>query len=410
MEEKGPFGRSTRRRGLSRSRAGTPARKDDIENMQVVNAIFNSYKSSQKTKDALPLSKSMPMMSIDPNANAGSANNQNGNGSNTEKEATEVLLFGYGRDHEWAAIDFFEKISGGDVLEDYDRQPPHQRYDSSLSLSRSLMQKNLSKIALRKKNTYAGGSHWIKVTFDSKEAADLACERSPHTIRGYLVYAERYRGAGPPVDAPVPGTNSGAQLDHQSLPGSFSTETLSFDSSMTASIQNSRETPTPHSREMRQIRSESTPSLTNTLSSSVSAPVLPVSSRDNISSQTTSVSHNPSSTDYNQDPQSSQNQPRQRPRHVPSAKIAILRPAEQALLPSRPRSSGIWSWFPFLALLFGASSPNTVNDSGNMGNATQIPRLQDGNVDWKQAGLYWMFFAWLDGILGTDICGLKSDE
>jgi len=43
-------------------------------------------------------------------------------------------------------------------------------------------------------------------------------------------------------------------------------------------------------------------------------------------------------------------------------------------------------------------------------SGSQVPRLEDGSFDWKTAGLYWQIFAFIDLWLGTDICGLKSED
>lgn len=399
QEEKGPFGRSTRRRGFSRSKTATPARKEDVqrlENVQAEDAIFNSYKASQRAKDTLVSSKSAPLISLDADTKTGAL-------AAVEKEATEVILYGYGFELEWAAIDFFERVSGGVILEDYDRHAPHQRYDPTSSLARVAAQRNLSKAALKKRNTYNGGQHWIKVTFDSPEAADLACDRSPHTLHGYMVFAEPYRGTGPPNDAAVPATNAGAQIDSQSLPNSFSTATISqarstaspSDSSNTVSTAtvaapDSLSAPIP----MKELRPSSL-QRPSQLASSASMPLFPGA----MATSNSTVSH------ASQETQSL----RQRPMRIEGAKRAVLRPAEQALLPTQPKYTGFMSilLIPIMALFFsGDDNNNSKTDS----SSSQIPRREDGTPDWDKASLYWRFFAMLDVLLGTDLCGLKGDD
>ncbi|GAM89642.1 hypothetical protein ANO11243_076810 [Dothideomycetidae sp. 11243] len=374
QEEKGPFGRSTRRRGFSRSKTGTPARKEDVqrlENMHAEDAIFNSYKATQRNRDTQLSSKTGPLVSIDSNAGVGA-------GAVVEKEATEVILYGYGRDLEWAAIEFYERISGGAILEDYERQAPNQRYDRMVSLSRAAAQRSLSKAALKKRNTYNGGMHWIKITFDSPEAADLACDRSPHTLHGYMVFAEPYRGVGPPNDAPVPATNA-ATIPQGST-------TASPGSSNTGATLSASDAPIP----MKEIQS-SRPQSQSGLSRMDSMPGLPGGMPGGLTSSFMSSS-------VPKEPQPV----RQRPMRIEGAKRAVLRPADQALLPTQPKYTGFLAFLPFIALLFG----NSKTDSAS----SQIPRLEDGNPDWNKASLYWHFFAWLDNILGTDMCGLKGDD
>ncbi|KAI5250200.1 hypothetical protein E4T43_00106 [Aureobasidium subglaciale] len=351
-EEKGPFGRSVRRRGFSRSKTATPARKEDVvrqENMQTEDFIFAKYKDELKAKDPVqPTQKPTDAAAAQAASDAASA-----------KEATEVILYGFGPDSQWAAIEYYERISGGSVYEDYDRHPPHQRYDHSLTYSRAkLAQRSLSQAALRKRNAYRGGDHWIKVTFDSPEAADLATHCSPHPIHGFLVYAELFRGSGPPNDAPIPYSNAGAQIDGPSLPPTFST----------------RDTLTP---------TESS----NTLSSATMTAQPTSSTNLTQASNTTALA---SSTPA-----------QKRPMRIPGATRAVLKPADLAFAePSKTVSSSLASW-PIINLFVG-----TKGDV--IGSA--VPRTDDGNFDWKNASLYWLIFAWLDYWLGTDMCGLRGDD
>jgi len=309
------------------------------------------------------------LTTIDPNTVTGGT-------SNTAKEPTEVMLYGYGRDQQWASIDFYEKISGGCIYEDYDRQPPYQRYDMSLTYSRATAQRSLSAAAKKKRNAYYGGEHWIKVTFDSPEAADLACDRSPHVLHGHLVYAEPFRGVGPPNDAPIPCSNAGAQIDSDSLPRSFSTNTLiagtegSPDSSQTATSATVNGSLAPPAFAQR---SKSQPNLLGSYD--------PFASSTDLATQDQTV--------------------RQRPMRVPGATRAVLLPAEQAFLPIPPKYSTMLASLPVIGYFLGQKN-------GNAGS--QIPRLEDGSFDWKNAGFYWLFFAWLDSIFGTDLCGLKSED
>ena len=104
--------------------------------------------------------------------------------SEAESEPMEVLLYGFGEEMQWAAIDFYERVPHGMILEDYDRQPPGQHYDITRSFGRQAAQRSLSRAAMRKKNRFAGGLHWIKVTFDTQKAAELAIARQPHIIKG----------------------------------------------------------------------------------------------------------------------------------------------------------------------------------------------------------------------------------
>ncbi|KAL1304637.1 hypothetical protein AAFC00_003601 [Neodothiora populina] len=401
-EEKGPFGRSTRRRGFSRSKTATPARKEDavrLENAQNEDAIFNRYMQEQRAKQPLPQSKTdAPLSSADGNAAAAQS-------SLPDKEPTEVILFGFGEDSQWAAIEYYERISNGLIYEDYDRHPPHQKYDHTISLNRVRAQRgSLSQAALRKRNAYKGGNHWIKVTFDSPEAADLACHCSPHPIHGFLVYAELYRGTPPPSDAPIPYSNAGAQIDTVSLPKSFSTNTLSQDT-MTTSPESSHtlSSGTANGRPQK-------PSFTSLPRSTTTPNLNSNHPFDSLSSTTTA---------FQQQQQQQQQQaqpPKQRPMRVPGATRAVLLPPEQAFLPAPPRYTGIIGYI--MALLFGSSNSSSgkptslVNAAAGAGDliGSTVPRTEDGGFDWKNASLYWLLFAWLDHVFGTDICGIRGDD
>lgn len=362
-EEKGPFGRSTRRRGFSRSKTATPARKEDavrLENMGIEDAIFAKYKEEQREKSTAQQQKTgAPISSIDPTSGASTQ-------TPSTAEPTEVTLYGYGTDQEWAAIDFYERISGGCIYEDYDRHPPHVKYDLSLSYSRAKAQRSLSAAALRKRNTYRGGDHWIKVTFDSPVAAEMAISQSPHILHGHLVYAEPFVGRGPSKDAPIPATNAGAQIDSLSLPKTFSTHT--------GAIPDLGGSPTGSS---------------NTVSSATAT--APAGHNDELVAQPQGASS----------ALAQQQAPRERPLRIAGATRAVLLPPEQAFLPSQPRYTHVLASLPIINLFVGGKGD---------GRGELVPRTEDGGFDWKNASLYWKFFAWLDMWLGTDFCGLRGED
>ena len=226
-EEKGPFGKSTSLRGLSRSRTYTPARKEDqakLDNLRATDEFFNKWKAGLREKNKTSDdTRDNALVAIDPNVAP------NPQASAIQREPTEVILYGFGTETQWAAIAFYEKASLGIIYEDYDRTPPTTHFDHTFanSASRAASLSRLSQAALRKKNTWVGGAHWIKVTFDSPEAAENACRTSPHKVCGYVVYAERYRGIGPDQDAPIFATTSGEIVGNESPPNSQSTHTMS---------------------------------------------------------------------------------------------------------------------------------------------------------------------------------------
>ncbi|QIX00812.1 hypothetical protein AMS68_006329 [Peltaster fructicola] len=333
--EKGPFGRSNRRRGTSRSRSKTaePRREEDrirAENTAAEDAIFGRLKVEPREKEK------------GSDRNEGTAAVP----KTESKEPTEVLLYGFGEDLMWAAIDFYERVSNGIILEDYERQPPGKQEPLARSLSRATAQKSLSRASLRRKNIFSGGSHWIKVTFDSAEAADLAIARSPHTIKGHLVYAEPYRGTGPGQDDAVYASSLGAQITSTTVPKTYSTKTP-----------------------------EASPrSETATSGTLATEPA----SRTHTTTQSSAIAQG--------------GQIVQRQTRIQGATRAVLLPAEQALLPKQSRQP--WSAW--------------VGSQEVIGSA--LPRKEDGTFDWDKAGLYWRIFFWIDMVLGTDLCGLRGDE
>jgi len=355
--EKGPFGRSMRRRGTSRSRSKTaePRKEEDrikIENMAAEDAVFNRLRTDTRDKDA----GKGALATIEPSTVAGAAKNE-------AKVPTEVLIYGFGEETQWAAIEFYENVSSGVILEDYERQPPGQRQDMSRSNLRVAAQRTLSKASLRRKNTFHGGNHWIKVTFDSSEGADLACSRSPHLVRGHLVYAEPYRGIGPSRDAPIFASGGGAQITEDTLPKTFA-----------------------------KIPVQDSPASSETISSATVGGAQKLSQpppRMNIFDHPT---RNASSTAFEHQRGDSGAQLQLRPTRIQGATRAILLPAEQALLPKQTGQS--WASWIGGSEIFGST----------------LPRLADGTFDYERANVYWRLIFTLDRLFGWDLCGLKADE
>jgi hypothetical protein len=375
--EKGPFGRSQRRSrsGLSRSRSKTaePRREEDrirAEQVAAEDAVFGSLrrKGDGQARDALG--------EVDTNVVAagtvGGAQAVAG-ASRGDSEATEVVLYGFGEELQWAALDFYERVSGGTVLEDYDRQPPGQRYDMGRSFGRAAGQRSLSKAALKKKNTFAGGDHWIKVTFDSRAAADLACARSPHIVKGYLVYAEPYLGRGPGKDEAIAATQAGAQITDDAVPMTFST--TAQNPVVEGSPNGSSTTATSATATTNQPTSQ--PAAQPALQRAPSDPFNTPATSSALQSQSQS--------------QGQLTVRRQGRGIIPGTTQVELLPASAALLP-KPAAK---SWLRFLW-------PGEVIGSS-------VPKREDGGFDYDKAGLYWRLFWTIDSWLGTDFCGLRAE-
>lgn len=377
--EKGPFGRSQRRSrsGLTRSRSRTaePRREEErvkAEQLASEDAVFGSLRKVQSKDDSGGRREALG--EVDANAVAQPAV---GGRDQAEQEATEVMLYGFGVDLQWSALDFYERVSGGSILEDYERQPPGPRYDISRSLRRAPSSRSLSRAALRKKNTFAGGDHWIKVTFDSRGAAELACARSPHIVKGYLVYAEPYQGRAPGRDEAIPATQAGAMITDPAMPSTFSTNLPGIDGSPNGSSTTTATSATATTQQ------QSLQHQSRNLQPSANDPFTPSRPSQSSSAALTSSAR----------PQTPSNTLRHRPSRalIEGATPITLLPASAAILPKQPKPS--WSQWMGTSEVIGST----------------VPKREDGSFDFQRASLYWKVFWWIDQTLGTDLCGMKGD-
>ncbi|KAF2017411.1 hypothetical protein BU24DRAFT_388636 [Aaosphaeria arxii CBS 175.79] len=397
-EEKGPFGKA-RKRGTSRSKTATPARssKEDqakLDDIRVIDDIFNKQKLQEQKRESIRVrnlpapSANLPLSASTPNlieAAGLSSSFQPGASSNAStKEPTEVLLYGYGNDVQWAAIDYYEKVSGGIIFEEYDRQPPSARYNLTLSQHKAASYRSLSKGSLRKINEYVGGEHWIKVTFDSPEAAERACHYSPHVVQGFKVFAERYRGSPPNEDKPL-AASVGAWSSQTASPNTVSSQTLQLGGS-SATLSSATAT-------------GSTPGL---LPRYPSEPIFKTAGGfpEDEGDQTiipTQPSHAPARTTSTQ---IGHDRGRTTLR-IKGAKAAVLLPPEKAFLPAAPRWQQTFGSWPVIGWIIG-SNHGIIGD--------QVPRKEDGTFDSASASLYWRLWYGVDSCFGTDFCGVKEAE
>ncbi|KAF2277640.1 uncharacterized protein EI97DRAFT_416717 [Westerdykella ornata] len=401
-EEKGPFGKA-RKRGLSRSKTATPARGQDqakLENLRVIDDIFSKTKQQEAQRESLRTRKpsgpngSLPISASAPNlidaAGLDSSLFQ-GNGSTAApKEPTEVILWGYGPDQQWAAIDFYEKVSGGIIYEDYDRLPPNTRYNLSLSQHKASSVRSLSKASLRKLNEYVGGDHWIKVTFDSPEAAERACHYSPKVIQGHIVTAQRYVGRGPPEDKAVRASPGSAVASLAGSPNASSSSTLPFGTSSSATASSATATTSVPASMPQRLASE--PFLRST-------GAFPIDDDETLIPQRQAQPPAPTNTTS-----TSVETTRQAGRstlRVKGAKAAVLLPAEKAFLPApSPWQQTFRSW-PVIGWIVGTNH-------GIIGD--QVPRKEDGSFDSANASLYWRMWYNIDSCFGTNFCGVRDAE
>jgi hypothetical protein len=412
-EEKGPFGKA-RRRGTSRAKTPIGNTEADIARLQndkAIDAIFGRFKADEANQRsvrgpsgsiaALPPSASTPNL-ID--AGGLSVSFQAGASTNlAAKEPKEVMLYGYGTDVQWAAISHFEKVSSGLIYEDYDREPYNPKLGvsfSGFSAHRASTFRSLDRSALRKVNQYVGGDHWIKVTFDSAEAAERACHYSPHSIQGYTVFAEPYRGTGPTGGDRAIRANVGGALSQAASPNTLSSGTLGgrdpSHSSTTASSATASASlpapPAPFGRSTTEpLRFRASGAFPQDNESLVPAPHAQTASHTlaPTSSTTTATALNP---------RSARATLRLKGANV---KPAVFLPREQAFLPSQSGWQQTVGSLPIIGWVIG-SGHGLIGD--------QVPRKEDGSFDEAAASLYWRTWYAVDSCFGTDFCGVREAE
>ncbi|KAI1928484.1 hypothetical protein LOZ65_001977 [Ophidiomyces ophidiicola] len=371
-EETGSFGkRRNSRYNSTRSgtRTGTPARRENLNVAEFGRLFALQQEEEQARNKLLP---SATTSSVVENSR-----------KSADAVATECIFYGYkDRTCEWKVIDRFVRISQGSIYEDYPRTDPDiaPKYPQLLSADDLMVHKNLSADANRKSKKYAGGRHWIKVTFDSFSAADRACHFSPQVIDGYSVRCELYHGHGPKEDVPLlhASFESGRKKQMKAVlvgnSGVDNTEkTEEFDQ-----INDFRPF-NPTSKFDKLINDDVTSQISSVTASSATVTALPPV-------DTTLRSRAP------------QNSKSEFMTHIPTVRRAILRPASEALPPQPSLGERIIRSIPILSWFSG----DIVGDG---------PVLKDdGTFDHDKSNLYWRFWYMVDKILRTDLCGLKEDS
>ncbi|KAL4937238.1 hypothetical protein BDV06DRAFT_216033 [Aspergillus oleicola] len=398
-EESGPFGKRRNARyeqSRSRTRTGTPGAKKENQNVAEFGRLFAAQQEQENTRNNT-LPKSSSSSNLDLNAR-----------KQTEKVATECMFYGYrSKESEWKVIDKYERISRGFICEDYPRNDPRgaASYSHLLSGGDVVIRADLSADANRKSKRYAGGFHWIKVTFDSADAADRACFFSPQEIDGHAVFCEMYHGQPPTEDVPIP---------------SGSTEANRFISN------NKRTLSTFHSTAFLQkdkARAPSTLPRSFALNNLASIADEDVFSSNQDRESTSTVSSATATTTALDQPQptmhqrhlssvsaslSSPKEPTTAPTlpppesefmtHLPSVRRTKLRPITEALPPSPTVTERVLRSIPILSWFTG----DIVGDGPQM--------REDGTFDYDRSNAYWRFWYMVDLLLGTDICGLREES
>lgn len=317
--------------------------------------------------------------------NSGLEETQQSHDRVVRSEPTEIVLRGYRNAvQQYAAISHYEQLAGR-VCEDYPRQAPieQRRYKSELSDPAFIRHKPLSPEERAKVNRAAAGEHWVKVTFESAEAAEAALFASPQTVLGYVVHAEPYHGHPPSRDEAIPDVESFEDhLRSRSAPiaahtpgrGSLDKRAASFPDPFTDNAS-------PDSRVSSRTLDTATLSTdrSNTLSSATAT--------DAHAEATGAATAAAEDSLYC--------------RKIPTARKVKVLPAEQALLPQQSVMQRFTNAIPFLKWFSGSMIGN------------EVPRTQSGEFDWYRASLYWKFIWWLDatfGFFGGEILSADKED
>lgn len=373
VAETGSFGKSTRR---SRSRTGTPARNREDLTLAAADKLFGDWVTHQQPAATAPVVQ---------RKTSGMMQDEAAPQRIVTTIPVEIILRGYrSSTQQYAAISHYESLAGT-ILEDYPREPPasQRRYKSELRDPAFTRHRNLSADERAMVNRADGGEHWVKVTFESREAGDAAIFASPQRVLGHLVYAEAYRGVQPAKDEACPDVDTLA--DHgrsQSVPA-INPLSRNGVSGMPTSF-NSRLLDLSPPRSQTSSLTMDTGTISNTHSSAtVTEPSIPKGTTSGI------------------EPLEIRDEDSVFCRRIPTARRATILPAEQALLPQQTVMQRLVNAIPFVKW-FGGSM---------IGN--EVPRTETGEFDWSKASLYWKLIWWLDatfGLFSGDVLNADKDD
>ncbi|KAK1758480.1 hypothetical protein QBC47DRAFT_411173 [Echria macrotheca] len=412
VSEKGSFGKSTRR---SRSKTGTPARRED-PTIAAADKIFSSWANTLAPNTAAPATTNTAAQRLDDTTTAAPA-------AATRKEPTEVVLRGYrSPEHQYAALNHFEQIAGR-ICEDYPREPPFERrrYKSELRDPAYTKRRPLTPEEREKVNRIAAGQHWVKVTFESAEAADNAIYASPQSVLGHLVYAELYRGGPPTRDEAIPDVvplDVQEEAPRRRRKGTTTVDTTGFTSAMLN--PDSFEFTPPPPRQTRNLQTAAfmrdmlNPDAADfspprSLASTRTADTGTVASTAGTATTGTVTGQAALATGFEGGaaPERQQQQQQQQQQQndfctvIPNARKIKVLPVEQALLPAPSATQRLLARVPFLGWFSGSIIGN------------EVPRTDTGEFDWYRASLYWKLIFWLDlwfGLFRKEIVSADKDE
>ncbi|KAK0733666.1 hypothetical protein B0T26DRAFT_736549 [Lasiosphaeria miniovina] len=387
--ETGSFGKSTRR---SRSKTGTPARREDAT-IAAADRVFSSWIQNQN--------QSQSPVPANPTEAGQRKSSQPGLGATldegtalttrfaTKREPTEVILRGYRSPiQQYAAINHFEQLAGT-ICEDYSREPPveSRRYKSELRDPAFTRRRALTPEERTKVNKAHSGEHWVKVTFESAEAAEAAMFTSPQSILGHLVYAEPYHGIPPSRDEAVPDVPVMTEIhdNHAFTRAMMNSDSFDFSPPHSYSSSRTADTTTVTSASGGTTNTVSSGTVTNGRGASTGLDTELLNQHEQ----------------QRQQEQEQRNPENEFCRAIPTVRKVKLLPVEQALLPAPTYTQRALNHVPFFRYFSGSMIGN------------EVPRTDAGEFDWDKASLYWKLIWWLDsafGLFGGEILNADKDD
>ncbi|KAI1150329.1 hypothetical protein F4825DRAFT_427121 [Nemania diffusa] len=369
LNETGSFGKSTRR---SRSRTGSAAPKREDATMQSADRVFGSYLAKQQLENNTERSQRKTRQDESQSNNQASMDHH--------REPVEMILRGYASpSQQYAAINHYEQLAGR-ICEDYSREPPIEarRYKSDLRDAALTRRQPLTRAEREKVNKVAGGEHWIKVTFESQEAASAAMYASPQSILGHLVYAEPYRSLPPMENAAVLEVMGDAGMLDDIQPNPLRERPRRPSRSRNSFGRPQQTSFPPPAVDRTSAQPGAWPSAAASAASMDSATV----SASSMTFSTATVT----SEARVEEPEPAQPEPvvAIASRRIPGARRIKLLPADAALRKSPTFAEKTLAWIPLLGWFSGAM----IGD--------EVPRNEVGEFDMNRASLYWKIMYFLD--------------
>ncbi|KAI1007848.1 Nucleoporin [Podosphaera aphanis] len=389
--ETGSFGKSTRH---SKSRTGTPAVKREDPTLTAANAIFSNY-FAEKAAENSSVSQRPSLISTGSQSNViGGQHDRNSMTASSSrfpkqrhKQPTEVILRGFKSSQQYAAIREYERIAG-QICEDYPRDPPaeQRKFKTDLRDHISMRPEPLTPEEKAKALKFAGGEHWIKVTFTSAENAETAIECSPLRIFGHYIYAELYRGVPPSDDQEIFIDDANSISGRYDLCDDHSLESVSGINDARHFEGNNQPT---RSKSLFSLPSTSTDHENGLLSPADSqGSTLTYISRTYDSETSPTITGSASALlsggEFCQ--------------RIPTARKMRLLSADRALLPQKSPFQKFLSSLPVI----GWVSKDLIGGV--------VPRTEQGEFDYKNASLYWKLMWFIEKYTGITIVGDPKDD